>query len=184
MIPPHLKSSEQKIIQAILFIISNAPQLNKYSLGKILYYIDARHFQTNQATITGKGYLHIERSPLPVGMNEILAKMVSEGKILVKPSIKDGKVQAMVFEALQPPDTRVFSRLEMKTLRTITTVLGRKIDDESRIFPRLYEHYIITDLFTEIDFSKLPSERPPKMDKKRKLIEIGDKIYKILFEGN
>lgn len=171
-----------KILNAVLYIIPHSRSLNKYSLGKILYYSDAVYFQRNQESITGLDYLHIERSPLPVGMNELLSYMVEEAMILVKPAIENGKVNAMVFEALKPFDNKVFSKAEFKTLRSVTTLLGKRIDDESRIFPRLYEHYIITDLFRKIDFDKLPKERPPKLDRKRKLVEIGDKIYKILFE--
>lgn len=89
----------------------------------------------------------------------------------------------MVFDAAQAPDPKSFNNKELKTLRYVTMLLGKKIQDESRIFPRLYEHYIITDLFSVVDFSSLPTERPPKMKKRRRLIAIGDKIYKILFEG-
>lgn len=173
---------ENKIIQSILFIVRSSKDLNKYSLSKMLYYADALHYRKYSETITGKSYIHIEYSPIPKGMNEIVSYMITNKLLLVRPAIKNEKVTGMVFDNISGPNLKEFSKKELKTLRYICFLLGKKIDDESRVFPRLYEHYIITDLFTEINFKTLPREKPPKISRKLRLIEIGDKIYKILFE--
>jgi hypothetical protein len=177
--------NDQKIIYAILYFIENAKGLNKYSLSKLLYYADAFHYQKYSTTITGKMYIHIEQSPIPEGMNELLCSMVLDKIIIVRPLVKKNEKNIeMVFDAVLPGNLKIFSSNEAKILRYISFLLGKKVQDESRVFPLLYEHYIITDLFTPINFEKIPKEKPPKMTRKRKLVEIGDKIYRILFESN
>lgn len=84
-------------------------------LYKILWFSDARMFQTRGKPITGADYVRRQFGPVPQLALPIRSELESEGRIKVWKSTL-GKVEQWCFRSLAPPNMSRFSNEERQTL--------------------------------------------------------------------
>ncbi len=77
------KLDERAYKNAVLYFIKycNNQYLHATKLNKLLYYLDFIYFRDHQKSITGDTYIHQGYGPVPTRIDEVLAKLKSEGAI-------------------------------------------------------------------------------------------------------
>lgn len=156
---------------SILYFITRIPEkLNRISLCKHLYYADGHYFQKTGKTITSIEYLHIEGSPQPIFFNELLNKMIKSGKLAVIPKvvteIRGGSpimvLNGMAYRGIAEYDP-VFTRDQLKVLNSVSSMFRGDLSLETRYFPLLYQQYVQTGLYEEIQFQRIPGGVRPHL---------------------
>ncbi|OAJ47773.1 Panacea domain-containing protein [Pseudomonas marginalis] len=58
----------EKLIQAIIFFVSNTQHCHKIKLFKLLYFLDFEHFKETGRSVTGSDYSAWPKGPVPVDL--------------------------------------------------------------------------------------------------------------------
>ncbi|NUM42538.1 MAG: DUF4065 domain-containing protein, partial [Leptospiraceae bacterium] len=80
--------SSEKLSSVISFILKKSSQgRGRVELSKLLYYCEGAYFQRHSSVITDQKYIHLEDSPYPHLLNEIIVKMKEDGYLEVEPKL-------------------------------------------------------------------------------------------------
>lgn len=179
--------SAPKLRAAILFFINKIPNaLNRVTLCKHLYYADGHYFQKYAKTITEFDYLHIEGGPQPMFFNEIMHDMVMREEIEIVPQLateKKGSEKIMVLKGMtyksdEKPPLELFTKEEIKVLKSIAFLFKGNLTLETRYYPNLYQEYTQTGLYKRIPIEPLPEGTRPHLQWKG----WANKIFRLLWQ--
>lgn len=172
-----------KLLQVIYFIVKNQiVSLDRISLAKLIYYSDGVFFQRNQKIITGEKYIHLENSPQPARLNEALLFLVEKSYLKVEPGIGNNESKIPVFYFKVERDFALDLGLsEMRKIRKVIYFFKGGVVDESKVFPNLYENYVITPLYSEIKFNESTINTKIHIHKKRRFMDVSGRFFRIIY---
>lgn len=110
-----MEYDREKFKQLVLHVIWRTNESRDFGatkLNKVLWFAEARAFESLGKVITGESYVRQQFGPVPLHIVEICNELVREGLI----SASDEPVQDHVvrhYQALEPPDLLRFSREEL-----------------------------------------------------------------------
>ncbi len=173
--------SIEKLSSVISFILKKSPYgRGRIELSKLLYYCEGVYFQRHSEVITGQKYIHLEDSPYPHQMNEVILEMKDSGFLEVTPKlVKDG-VGGFLIVLLKEFDD-VLNKEEKRIITKVLEAFKNGVVDESKQYPNLYENYVISPLYSEIRFSTDTINTKIHFFKKKSLLSISGKIFRVLF---
>lgn len=165
----------------IYFLLRNSPEgRTKLELAKLLYYSDGVYFQRNGKMITNETYIRLESNPEPIRLHESLMYLSKNDLIFIQPIIKDDKLKEIKIFC-----NKIISfQLELSEMRKIikvTRTFHRGVFDEGKNYPNLYETYLVTPLYTEIPFTTTAINTKIHFVKKKRLIDLSGKLYRVDF---
>lgn len=117
---PNPQINQDKYDNAVLYFVKycNNCYLGATKLNKLLYYLDFISYRDTKNQVTGDVYIHKQYGPVPSKVDEILTKLHTEKKIEIKIlPYKDGETYE--YQALQAPDTNIFSKFEIELMDKI-----------------------------------------------------------------
>ncbi|MCC6274565.1 MAG: DUF4065 domain-containing protein [Leptospiraceae bacterium] len=173
--------SSEKLSSVISFILKKSLSgRGRIELSKLLYYCEGVYFQRHSNVITNQKYIHLEDSPYPYLLNETILEMKNEGYLDVQPKLTKNGVGGFLIVLVKEYD----DLLDKEEKRIITKVLEaykNGVTDESKHYPNLYENYVITPLYSEIAFRTDTINTKIHFFKKKSLLSISGKIFRVLF---
>lgn len=123
----NLKLNEQVYKNAVLYFIKycNNQYFHATKLNKLLYYLDFVYFRDYKESVTGDTYIHQGYGPVPARIDEILAKLKSEGAIDTE-AVPHNDVEMINFKIRDESkfDESVFSSDQKKLLKQICDEFG------------------------------------------------------------
>ena len=121
------KIDERAYKNAVLFFIKycNNQYLHATKLNKLLYYLDFVSFRDHKKQVTGDVYIHQGYGPVPARIDEILAKLRSDGAIDTE-AVQHNDVEMINFALKDNAkfDESVFSPYQKKLLKQICDEFG------------------------------------------------------------
>ena len=118
---------ERAYKNAVLYFIKycNNQYLHATKLNKLLYYFDFISFRDYEKSVTGDVYIHKGYGPVPARIDEILAKLKSEGAIDTE-AIPHNDTEMVNFTLKDETqfDESAFSRDQKKLLKKICDEFG------------------------------------------------------------
>ena len=121
------KIDERAYRNAVLYFIKycNNQYLHATKLNKLLYYLDFVHFRDHKKPVTGDTYIHQGYGPVPARIDEILAKLKSDGLIDTK-AVPHNDAEMINFELKDESklDESDFSTEQKKLLKQICDQFG------------------------------------------------------------
>ena len=170
-----------KLSQVILYILQKKTEgYSRLDIAKLIYYSDGVHFQKHAKIISGQLFIHMEDTPLPVDLDKTIMKMKKEGLIDVKPEIHDGNLKGFLIFSTGK-ETVSMIKEERRIIKKVLEAFKRGVYDESKQYPNLYENYVITALYSQIPFSVDTLNTKIHFFKKKSLLELSGKIFRIFF---
>lgn len=121
------KLDERVYKNAVLYFIKycNNQYLHATKLNKLLYYLDFIYFRDHKKSVTGDTYIHEGYGPVPARIDEILAKLKSEGTIDTE-SVPYNDTEMINFQLKDDSklNESVFSQEQKKLLKQICDEFG------------------------------------------------------------
>lgn len=112
----------EKLIQAIIFFVTNTQHCHKIKLFKLLYFLDFEHFKETGRSVTGSDYSAWPKGPVPVDlMAEIelpqpdLAASIS----FTNQAIRNGQQVMLNIAPKIEFDSKSFSKRELNLMRRL-----------------------------------------------------------------
>ncbi|MCB1159653.1 MAG: DUF4065 domain-containing protein [Leptospiraceae bacterium] len=171
-----------KLSKVIYYIVNCSGGIDRLNLGKAIYYTDGVYFQRNGKTITGERYIHLENCPQPVRMNQCILELVS-GQVLKAEPYFCFETSLSGFRLIANKDLELdLEKAEVRKIRKVVQAFLKSKDDESMVYPNLYENYVITPLYNEIFFSPETINTKIHFFKQRRLLNLYGKIFKINYQ--
>jgi uncharacterized phage-associated protein len=122
-------SANEKLKQAILYVLSKAPQpeaIGLKKLCKLLYFADFAFYKKNNQSITGVDYLRWEFGPVPEKIYDTIEDLQNANRLTVtKVQLNDQFFQKK-FEISSKDEFGFLSDEEREELNRIITILGSK----------------------------------------------------------
>ena len=118
---------ERAYKNAVLYFIKycNNQYLHAIKLNKLLYYLDFIFFRDHKKPVTGDVYIHQGYGPVPARIDEILAKLKSDGAIDTESiDYRDGELVHFDLRDPKKLDESVFSSDQKKLLKQICDEFG------------------------------------------------------------
>ncbi|MEI1279073.1 type II toxin-antitoxin system antitoxin SocA domain-containing protein [Leptospira venezuelensis] len=174
----------EKLLEVISFILQRSPRgRNRQELAKLVYLSDGVFFQKYAKVITQQKYIHLEDSPYPMELNQALLHLKENSLIDVTPKLTETGISGylLTWVGTEHEDEIDLNRQEKRILRKVLENFKGSVYDENRVYPNLYENYVITPLFSEIKFSKETINTKIHFFKRKTLLNISGKIFKVLF---
>ncbi|EQA46966.1 PF13274 family protein [Leptospira broomii serovar Hurstbridge str. 5399] len=174
----------EKLLEVISFILQRSPSgRNRQELAKLIYLADGVFFQKYAKIITGQKYIHLEDSPYAMELNQALLHLKENRLIDVLPKLTETGIAGYLLIWVGPAHEEEIdlNRQEKRILRKVLENFKGKVYDENRVYPNLYENYVITPLFSEIKFNKDTMNTKIHFFKRKTLLNISGKIFKVLF---
>lgn len=173
-----------KLFSAVYYIIQNFPgKLDRKNLSKLLYYCDGVYFQRHIEMITKEKYIRLEDSPELINLNLAIIHLIGNGIITVEPDMT--AISERIDKFYLKTISSMNMSLEKEEIRIINKVLKTfksGVKDEDRNYPNLYENYVITPIYGEIIFSEKTINTKIHIFKKKSLLSLSGKIFRVLFE--
>lgn len=171
-----------KFLQVISYILQESPRgRSRLELAKLLYYGDAVYFQHHGEIITGERYIHTEDSPQPFEFHRALAELSATGKIDVRISVEEGKIGS--FRIFSKENVEVtLSKEEKRILKKVLHAFPGSVTDENKQYPNLYENYVITPIFNEIQINKTSVNTKIHVLRKKSVLTLSGKYFRVLYE--
>jgi hypothetical protein len=172
----------EKLKQVISYLLSESSQGRaRLDLSKLLYYSDAVFFQHHGEIITGEKYIHTEDSPQPIHFYESLSELICENIIEVKIDIENSKLGSF---RLYSKNINYLSlnREEKRIINKVLKAFPAKVLDENKQYPNLYENYVITPIFSEIQINKKSVNTKIHILRKKSVLTLSGKIFRVLYE--
>jgi uncharacterized phage-associated protein len=121
------KIDERMYQNAVLYFLKycNNKYLHATKLNKLLYYLDFIYFRDHKKTVTGDVYIHQGYGPVPLHIDEVLAKLKSD-RVIDTEAIDYKNGEMVHFELKNPDrlDETVFSVDQKKLLKRICDEFG------------------------------------------------------------
>ena len=173
----------EKVSQVIYYLRSNSPNgRNVVEISKLIYYSDGAYYQRNAKTITGETYIHTDTCPQILNFNYAALYLIENKHIEVRPRFKtDTFCGFSLFAAKEMPTTKI-SKQEKRIIQKVLSAFKGGLVDENLHYPNLYENYIITPLYSEIKFSTSSLGTKIHFLKKKSLLRLSDKIFRVIFD--
>jgi len=110
--------NEAKYRNIILYFIGNtdAAQLGKVKLMKLLYFLDFAYFERYRISMTGDDYQHQVMGPVPLAASAVIHRMQSDGQITAQKRAGQDAHPQTEYIPRQDPDLTVFSDAEREML--------------------------------------------------------------------
>jgi hypothetical protein len=158
-------------------------KLDRKNLSKLLYFSDGVYFQHHGEMLTKERYIRLENTPQMIKQNEILMEMVRDQIIIVEPDFTNlgPNLDRFHFRILTYEEINL-EREERRIINKVLKAFKKGIDDESKQYPNLYENYLVTPIFQEIPFNKHRINTKIQIHKKKSLLNLSGKIFRVLFE--
>jgi putative zinc finger/helix-turn-helix YgiT family protein len=109
--------SFEKLGAMVAFFASNATELFKTKLLKLLWYADFLHFKRHGVSISGLRYVHLPYGPVPDNYTQYLGRLEAGGQIRIEP-VPVGESEGELIQALGQ-DLSVLTDTELQTLHDI-----------------------------------------------------------------
>ncbi|MDX1960848.1 MAG: DUF4065 domain-containing protein [Leptospiraceae bacterium] len=171
-----------KLKEVILYILEKSPKgRTRVDLSKLVYYSDTVYFQRHSELITGSRYLHLEDSPQAFGFIEIIAELLELKEIIIQPKIEQAKMFGFTIHSIAPKPNSL-SKEEIRIINKVLNAFPGAIRDENRQYPNLYESYVITPVYEEILISTERVNTKIHFTKKKSLLSLSGKLFRVLFE--
>ena len=172
----------EKLKQVISYILSESPLgRSRLDLSKLLYYGDAVYFQHHAQIITGESYIHTEDSPQPSQFLKALSELIQKNKVEVKIKVEGEKIKGFRFFSKETEKLEI-SKEEKRILNKVIKAFPDAVVDENKQYPNLYENYVITPMFTEILITKQTVNTKIHILRKKSVLTLSGKIFRVLFE--
>lgn len=115
----HLKPNEAKILEAVVFLVSEVDRLGKeatqYDLVKSVFLADRRHLNEFGRPITFDKYLAMEHGPVPSGVYDLLKKDPADSGLPWE-RVQQGQTAYLYKSAKRPFDEDVLSPSDCEAL--------------------------------------------------------------------
>ncbi|MBK6607718.1 MAG: DUF4065 domain-containing protein [Leptospiraceae bacterium] len=175
----------EKLLSSIYYIIQNYPaKLDRKNLSKLLYYADGVFFQRHVDMITKEKYIRLEDGPELINLNLAIVHLIGNGILTVEPDIT--AISERIDKFYLRTISQMNSNLEKEEIRILNKVLKAFKDgvkQEDKQYPNLYENYVITPIYGEIIFSEKTINTKIHIFKKKSLLTLSGKIFRVLFES-
>lgn len=114
-------------LESIVLWFSNMirQDLFKTRLAKLLWLSDFLHFRRERLSLTGLAYVRAPYGPIPDNYPLLLNLLVIDGVIALDEIDEFGSRKAVI-EPLKPVEDTVFTTSELKTLKIILKLFGKK----------------------------------------------------------
>ena len=169
----------EKLLSSIYYIIQNYPaKLDRKNLSKLLYYADGVFFQRHVDMITKEKYIRLEDGPELINLNLAIVHLTVEPDITA--------ISERIDKFYLRTISQMNSNLEKEEIRILNKVLKAFKDgvkQEDKQYPNLYENYVITPIYGEIIFSEKTINTKIHIFKKKSLLTLSGKIFRVLFES-
>src|SRR5690606_2356573 len=110
----------EKLIEIVKYFALHTQRLGKVKLFKLLYFLDFTHFRETGRSVTGMDYFAWKMGPVPVALYDELSDPDDDWKGHVRfQDIPVHKGMMLKVEALDPFDSRHFSKRELKIMRSL-----------------------------------------------------------------
>ena len=172
----------EKIKQVISYILSESPRgRSRLELSKLLYYGDAVFFQHHAEIITDERYIHTEDSHQPFHFYPSISELVQENKIEVSVNVEEEKIGCFRIFSKNSyfPD---LNKEQKRILNKVLKAFPGAVVDENKQYPNLYENYVITPVFSEIQINKSTVNTKIHILRKKSVLTLSGKIFRVLFE--
>ncbi len=172
----------EKLKQVISYLLSesNAGR-SRVDLSKLLYYSDSVFFQHHGEIISGEKYTHIEDSPQPFHFYESLSELIRDNRIEVKIGIENSKLGSFHLFS-KNSNFPILGREEKRIINKVLKAFPGRVVDENKQYPNLYENYVITPIFSEIQISKNTVNTKIHILRKKSVLTLSGKIFRVLYE--
>lgn len=175
----------EKLTHTIYYIIQNFPhKLNRKNLSKLIYYSDGVYFQRHSEMITKEKYIRLGDCPELINLNLAIIHLIGNGILVVEPDLSEipNKIDNFFLNII----SEMKVQLEKEEIRLINKVLKtfkNGVLNEEKNYPHLYENYLITPIYGEIPFSEKRINTKIHIFKKKSLLTLSGKIFRVLFES-
>lgn len=127
MVHLQLKPINNKLKEAIIFILENIP--NKKTMGmkklaKLLYFADFNNFKIKHESITNEEYLRWEHGPFPKSLYEVIEDLKLDKILSVTEQKANDKTVKYDFELLNKQPIKDLSEEDKAQLRKTISKLG------------------------------------------------------------
>lgn len=173
----------EKVSQVIYYMLHNSPNgRSALEISKLIYYADGAYFQRNGKTITGETYIHLESCPQMLNFNYAILNLIEKKYIEVRPRFKiETFCGFSLFVSKEMPINKINTQ-ERRIMRKVLKAFKDSLANENSHYPNLYENYIITPLFSEIKFSTTSLGTKIHFLKKKSLLRLSGKIFRVIFD--
>lgn len=118
-----IEHKNDKLINAIIYFVTNTKSCGKTKLFKLLYFLDFEHFSITGRSVTGLEYYAWPMGPVPRELNDHLdnpSEQLSNSLLVAKKNVFNGKEMLDItpVHAFKPDH---FSRRELKLLEKLCT---------------------------------------------------------------
>jgi uncharacterized phage-associated protein len=118
-----ISHNREKLLNAIIYFISNCGLVGKTKLFKLLYFLDFEHFKETGRSVTGLEYQAWKMGPVPVALQEEIEQPEKDLDEKIDIEILESK-KGYTFTNFKPKtafDSTHFTRREMKLLEDIAS---------------------------------------------------------------
>lgn len=174
----------EKLLSAVYYILKNYPsKLDRKNLSRLLYYSDGVFFQRHSQTITKEKYIRLEDTPDLINLNLAIIHLIGNGTITVEPDISSISVKIDKFYIRIISEMKLnLEKEEIRILNKVINAFKKGVLNEDKQYPNLYENYVITPIYGEIIFSEKSINTKIHIFKKKSLLTLSGKIFRVLFE--
>jgi uncharacterized phage-associated protein len=124
------KLDEEKYKNVILYLskhVGGGSVWGKKKMYKLLYFIDFDFFEKYERPVTGDIYHKLQMGPAPSYFDVLALELQKEGKLEIgKGKTGAGLNDAVVYRALEEPNSKAFSKGEKEMLDRIIKLYGNK----------------------------------------------------------
>lgn len=173
-----------KLFSAVFYIIQNFPgNLDRKNLSKLLYYSDGAYFQRHSEMITKEKYIRLEDSPELINLNLAIIHLIGNGIITVQPDITaiSERIDKFYIKAISTMNMTL-EKEEIRIINKVLKAFKSGVKEEDKSYPNLYENYLVTPIYGEIIFSEKTINTKIHIFKKKSLLTLSGKIFRVLFE--
>ncbi len=172
----------EKLKQVISYILKKSPSgRTRLDLSKLVYYCDGVFFQHYGTTITKERYIHLEDCPMAFNFYIAILELIQEEVLEVKLNVENGKIGNFTLHSKTEKPIEL-KKEEKRIINVVLTAFGEKVSEENRHYPNLYESYVITSVFSEIPIKPETINTKIHFHKKKSLLSISGKIFRVLYE--
>ncbi len=175
----------EKLLSSVYYIIQNFPQkLDRKNLSKLLYYSDGVYFQRHKEMITKERYIRLEDGPELINLNLAIIHLLGNGILSVEPDITaiSDRIDRFFLRSISTMNLNL-EKEEIRILNKVLKAFKEGVKNEDKQYPNLYENYVITPIFSEIIFSEKTINTKIHVFKKKSLLNLSGKIFRVLFES-
>ncbi|MBP9887360.1 MAG: DUF4065 domain-containing protein [Leptospiraceae bacterium] len=173
-----------KLLSSVYYIIQNFPgKLDRKNLSRLLYYSDGVYFQRHSQMITNEKYIRLEDSPELINLNLAIIHLIGNNIITVEPDITaiSERIDKFYLKNISSMNLNL-EKEEIRILNKVLKAFKNGVRDEDKNYPNLYENYVITPIYGEIVFSEKTINTKIHIFKKKSLLSLSGKIFRVLFE--